>query len=132
MSEPDIAFSRQGTNFFDGFRRLRNDLTITYNNLLTGDASSFIRSKKMVALPMSFGALFKVHHAAFDADLIGIDSDHRVHVSERLLSQHDGPIPMLEAIKQLQGSALYLPGRIRDRPDRERLAMRFDRFKTAA
>ena len=74
--------------------------------------------------------LSKIHHAAFDADLIGIDPDYRVHVSERLLSQHDGP--MLEAIKQLQGSALYLPGRIRDRPDRERLAMRFDRFKTAA
>ncbi len=74
--------------------------------------------------------LSKIHHAAFDADLIGIDPDYRVHVSERLLSQHDGP--MLDALKQLQGGALHLPNRIGDRPDRERLERRFDRFKTAA
>ena len=38
--------------------------------------------------------LSKIHHAAFDAHLIGIDPD-RLHVSKRLLGQHDGP--MLEA-----------------------------------
>ena len=30
--------------------------------------------------------LSKIHHAAFDAHLIGIDPDYRVHVAERLLS----------------------------------------------
>jgi predicted restriction endonuclease len=40
--------------------------------------------------------LSKIHHAAFDARLIGIDPDYRLHVSERLLAQNDGP--MLEAI----------------------------------
>ena len=33
----------------------------------------------------------KLHHAAFDAHLIGIDPDFRVHVSDRLLEIHDGP-----------------------------------------
>ena len=33
--------------------------------------------------------LSKIHHAAFDAYLIGIDPDYRVHVSDRLLEQHD-------------------------------------------
>jgi putative restriction endonuclease len=28
--------------------------------------------------------LSKIHHAAFDAHLIGIDPDYRLHVSERL------------------------------------------------
>ena len=74
--------------------------------------------------------LSKIHHAAFDADLIGIDPDYRVHVSERLLAQRDGP--MLDALKQLQGRALHLPNRYGDRPDRERLKRRFDRFKAAA
>ncbi|MYI06894.1 MAG: HNH endonuclease [Gemmatimonadetes bacterium] len=74
--------------------------------------------------------LSKIHHAAFDADLIGLDPDYRVHVSERLLEQRDGP--MLDALKQLQGGALHLPGREGDRPDRDRLALRFDRFRTAA
>jgi putative restriction endonuclease len=74
--------------------------------------------------------LSKIHHAAFDAHLIGIDPDYRLHVSERLLAQRDGP--MLEAIKGLDGGQLRPPKRAQDSPDRDRLALRFERFKTAA
>ena len=74
--------------------------------------------------------LSKIHHAAFDAHLIGIDPDYRLHVSERLLGQNDGP--MLEALKRLNGGTIHLPGRTKDRPDRDRLALRFERFKAAA
>jgi putative restriction endonuclease len=74
--------------------------------------------------------LSKIHHAAFDAHLIGIDPDFRIHVSERLLTQNDGP--MLEALKRLHTGALHLPQRPNDFPDRERLALRFDAFKQAA
>ena len=74
--------------------------------------------------------LSKIHHAAFDAHLIGIDPDCRLHVSERLLVQTDGP--MLEALKRLNGGAIHLPIRDRDRPDRDRLAQRFERFRAAA
>jgi len=35
--------------------------------------------------------LTKLHHAAFDAQLIGIDPNFRIHVSEQLLEIHDGP-----------------------------------------
>ena len=38
--------------------------------------------------------LSKIHHAAFDAYLIGIDPDYRVHISDRLLKQHDGKMPV--------------------------------------
>ena len=74
--------------------------------------------------------LSKIHHAAFDAHLIGIDSDYRLHVSERLLGQHDGT--MLDTLKQLNGGALHMPARAKDYPDRDRLALRFERFKAAA
>lgn len=74
--------------------------------------------------------LSKIHHAAFDRHLIGIDPDYRLHVSERLLDQRDGAI--LEALKQLDGGRLHLPPRARDYPDRDRLALRFKQFKTAA
>lgn len=74
--------------------------------------------------------LSKLHHAAFDAHLIGIDQDYRLHVSDRLLVRHDGP--MLDALKGLNGTTLHLPDRPKDRPDRDRLALRFARFKTAA
>jgi putative restriction endonuclease len=53
--------------------------------------------------------LSKIHHAAFDAHLIGIDPDYVVHVAERLRAQNDG-----------------------HRPDRDRLAMRFEEFTAAA
>ena len=74
--------------------------------------------------------LSKIHHAAFDAHLIGIDPDYRIHVSDRLLSLHDGP--MLEALKVLKGGSIHLPERTKDRPDRDRLAVRFERFRAAA
>ncbi len=74
--------------------------------------------------------LSKIHHAAFDAHLIGIDADYRLHVSERLLSQNDGP--MLEALKKLDGGTIHPPRRDKDYPDRDRLAQRFERFRKAA
>ena len=74
--------------------------------------------------------LSKIHHAAFDAYLIGIDPDYRVHVSDRLLDQHDGK--MLEALNLLDGGKIHLPRRREDYPDRERLAQRFEAFGNAA
>ncbi len=74
--------------------------------------------------------LSKIHHAAFDAHLIGIDPDYRLHVSERLLDLHDGP--MLDALKQLNGGMLHLPNREKDYPDRDRLSLRYEQFKVAA
>jgi putative restriction endonuclease len=74
--------------------------------------------------------LSKIHHAAFDAQLIGIDPDYRLHVSKRLLKQDDGP--MLEALKGLNGGAIHLPYRGKDFPDRDRLAIRFEKFKALA
>ena len=74
--------------------------------------------------------LSKIHHAAFDAHLIGIDADYRLHISERLRSQHDGPI--LEVLERLVGTKLHLPSRARDYPDRERLALRFEQYRAAA
>src|SRR5262249_13977424 len=74
--------------------------------------------------------LSKIHHAAFDAHLIGIDPDYKLHVSHRLLQLNDGTI--LEALKGLKGAEIWLPGRLKDYPDRDRLALRFERFKAAA
>lgn len=73
--------------------------------------------------------LSKVHHAAYDANLIGIDPDYRVHISQQLLSINDGP--MLESIKQAAGKSLFQPRRAADLPDRDRLAARFELFKAA-
>lgn len=73
--------------------------------------------------------LSKLHHAAFDANLIGIDPDFRIHISEALLSMHDGPL-FEQGIKAIAGRVIRLPVRKRDYPDRDRLAERFARFGT--
>ena len=71
--------------------------------------------------------LAKTHHAAFDAYLVGIDSDFRIHISRRILDQKDGPT--LEALKRLHSNHIHLPSRSKDQPDRDRLALRFEQFK---
>ena len=74
--------------------------------------------------------LSRLHRAAFDADLLGIDPDYRLHVSEHLLERQDGPL--IETLKRARGDHLRLPKRPEDYPDRDRLAMRFARFTDAA
>lgn len=74
--------------------------------------------------------LSKIHHAAFDAHLIGVDPDFRVHVSERLREMNDGP--MLEALKRLHLQKIVLPNRKSDWPDPARLETRFHEFLRAA
>ena len=73
--------------------------------------------------------LTKIHHAAFDSNLIGVDPDYRIHVSDQLLDLTDGP--MLEALKGVDGNRIRLPKRAIDCPDPERLEERFARFRAA-
>jgi putative restriction endonuclease len=72
--------------------------------------------------------LSKIHHAAFDANLIGIDADYRVHVSEALMSINDGPM-FEHGVKGLAGRLIRLPHREIDYPSRDRLALRFEAFR---
>jgi putative restriction endonuclease len=74
--------------------------------------------------------LSKIHHAAFDKHLIGIDPDFWIHVSEKLLRLRDGPT--IEALRQFDGSKIRLPRRVEDNPDKDRLAMRFEKFLSAS
>lgn len=74
--------------------------------------------------------LCSIHHRAFDHDLIGVSPDYRVHVSRSLLEDDDGP--MLDILKRSEGATIELPNRRVWHPDRERLALRFERFNAAA
>jgi putative restriction endonuclease len=52
---------------------------------------------------------------------IGIDPDGRVHVSEQLLTLHDGPL--LEQSLKAAGATMRLPSKREHHPDRDRLAV---------
>jgi putative restriction endonuclease len=70
-----------------------------------------------------------IHHRAFDQNLVGISPDYRVHVSPRLLEDDDGP--MLDLLKAFDGASIEPPRRATARPDPERLAARFERFRAS-
>jgi putative restriction endonuclease len=75
-------------------------------------------------------SLCSIHHRAFDQDLLGVSPDYKVHLAQRLLEDEDGP--MLDVLKRFQGEGIQLPRRTAWQPDRERLALRFERFNAAA
>jgi len=72
-------------------------------------------------------SLCSIHHRAFDQDLVGVSPDYQVRVSARLLEEDDGP--MLDLLKGFHGAAIEVPARRAWRPDRELLAVRFERFQ---
>jgi putative restriction endonuclease len=76
-------------------------------------------------------ALSKLHHAAFDQHLLGIDPDGRVHVADRLLELHDGPL-LEQGLKAMAGRVIRPPRDARNQPDRDRLEARYELFRRAA
>ena len=74
-------------------------------------------------------SLCSIHHRAFDQNLVGVSPDYRVHVSKRLLDEEDGP--MLELLKGFHEQGIVLPTKPGWRPDKERLAERYERFAAA-
>jgi putative restriction endonuclease len=77
-------------------------------------------------------AMCKIHHAAFDARIIGIRPDLGVEVRDDLLHEIDGPM-LRYGIQGLHGGRLMVvPDARSERPDRQRLEWAYDRFKSEA
>ncbi len=75
-------------------------------------------------------SLCKIHHSAYDQNILGISPDYTVHIRKDLLDEIDGPM-LKHGFQELDLTNITLPSRKKDRPDRDRLADRFDRFRTA-
>jgi putative restriction endonuclease len=76
-------------------------------------------------------ALCAIHHLAFDRNLLGIDPEGVVHIAGRLLREIDGPM-LRTGLQGFHGRDIALPRRPADRPDPQRLEVRFRRFTDAA
>jgi putative restriction endonuclease len=74
--------------------------------------------------------LCKIHHSAYDVHIIGIDPNARVHVRDDILDEVDGPM-LRHGLQEVHGSSLLLPAKTSQRPNREFLAERFERFRAA-
>jgi putative restriction endonuclease len=76
-------------------------------------------------------SLCKIHHAAYDRQLLGISADFVVSINRELMEEVDGPM-LRHGLQEMNGRALELPGRRADWPDRDRLAARFQEFSAAS
>lgn len=99
-------------------------------NLL--DAAHILRDNHPLGepvIPNGLG-LCKIHHSAFDANILGIDRDARIHIREDVLQEKDGP--MLEhGLKGFDRKSLVLPKDEEHHPNPDFLAERFDEFRAA-
>jgi putative restriction endonuclease len=105
--------------------------TLKHGELL--DAAHIIADSEAGGLPVvSNGlSLCKIHHAAYDRNLLGVSPDYHVHIDGELLAEIDGPM-LLHGLQEMHGRVLALPARKADQPDRDRLATRFDTFRKAS
>ena len=75
-------------------------------------------------------SLCKIHHAAFDGDLLGVSPDYTIGINRELLAETDGPM-LKHGLQEMHGKLLVLPVRKQEWPDKERLATRWQAFSEA-
>jgi putative restriction endonuclease len=75
-------------------------------------------------------ALCKIHHAAYDQNIIGINPDYVIKVRTDVLEETDGPM-LKYGIQSLENNNLILPLHKKHWPDRFRLEERFNLFLKA-
>ena len=76
-------------------------------------------------------ALCKIHHAAYDRNILGIRPDYVIEIHHRLLDEIDGPM-LRHGLQDHHGKLLMqVPARRAERPDPGRLMERYAQFQAA-
>lgn len=73
-------------------------------------------------------SLCKLHHAAYDKNIMGITPDCVIEIREDILQEHDGPM-LKYGLQETQGQRLWTPRTIDYKPNPEFLEIRFADFK---
>ena len=76
-------------------------------------------------------ALCKLHHAAFDANIIGVTPDLEVTVRLDVLQEIDGPM-LQHGLQGFQGRRIHVPRADHLKPNRDFLAERYALFRRAS
>jgi len=76
-------------------------------------------------------SLCKIHHGAYDQNILGISPDYLIHINRDMLSQKDGPM-LKHGFQERNQETILLPRKEYDRPDREKLELRFEEFSKAS
>jgi putative restriction endonuclease len=76
-------------------------------------------------------SMCRLHHGAYDNNLMGVDRDHRIHIRPDILEEADGPT-LRHVLQELHLSRIEAPPRRAAWPDGDLLAERFERFAAAS
>ncbi|HEX2574786.1 MAG TPA: HNH endonuclease, partial [Aquihabitans sp.] len=97
------------------------------------DAAHIIRDADEGGLPVVPNglSLCKIHHAAYDRDIIGVRPDFVIQVRRDVLVEVDGPM-LKHGIQAMHGNRLSLPHHRAALPDRDRLERRYEQFRAAS
>jgi putative restriction endonuclease len=75
-------------------------------------------------------ALCKLHHSAFDADILAVRPDLRIEVRHDVLREADGPM-LKVGLQGFDGQSITVPRQKALRPNVDFLAERYERFRKA-
>lgn len=97
------------------------------------DAAHIISDSEPDGLPIVPNGLTlcKIHHAAFDVNIIGITPDYEIKVRKDVLEEIDGPM-LKYGIQSMDGQKMMLPRSKSNQPDQDRLDVRYQRFLRSA
>ncbi len=73
-------------------------------------------------------AMCAIHYRAFDWNVLGVRPDYKVEIRGDVLAEADGPT-LRHALQGLHGEEIVVPIRRAERPSRELLEERYERFR---
>lgn len=97
------------------------------------DAAHIVRDSDPggIAVVRNGMALCKLHHAAFDQNILGIRPDHVIEIREDVLLEIDGPM-LKHGLQGFQGQQISVPSRPTWKPDPRLLEERYQEFRRIA
>lgn len=115
----------------EAYRRQCAFCRLRHEELL--DAAHIIPDRQLLGEPVVRNglSLCALHHSAFDWNFVGLRPDYVIEVRPDILTERDGPT-LAHAIQGLHGQSIVLPRSIAQRPDRDRLALRYGQFREAS
>jgi putative restriction endonuclease len=75
-------------------------------------------------------AMCAIHHRAFDAQVLGVRPDYKVEIRAEVLAERDGPT-LIHTLQEMHGAVILLPRHRAERPSKELLEERYERFRSA-
>jgi putative restriction endonuclease len=97
------------------------------------DAAHILRDghpRGLPVVPNGLG-LCKIHHSAYDQDIVGVRPDLVVEVRQDILKEIDGPM-LRHGLQEMAGARLVVPRTRAARPDRSALEERYEEFRQSA